>query len=257
MMNRPKKIISGGQNGADYAGLVAAQKLGIPTGGTAPKGWRVRNKDGSEGSNPALANFGLVEHTSSAYPPRTAKNVADSDGTVLFGDLTSRGSKLTAAACKKQFKPLITNPTAVELRAFVGRHRVETLNVAGNTLSEKNPLIYLHTYKVICEAFSQTQKSSKTLGDWQADAKEIRSVVTELLPSMNPDEFQDEFEECINWQNLYVQEVLLCLEALDDSNHYDFEVVIAEASESCHLLQMAIARHLEAKGFDVFVRAQW
>ena len=34
-----KKIISGGQTGADQIGLEVALSLGIPTGGTAPKGF--------------------------------------------------------------------------------------------------------------------------------------------------------------------------------------------------------------------------
>ena len=33
-------IISGGQTGADQAGLLAAQALGLQTGGWAPHGWR-------------------------------------------------------------------------------------------------------------------------------------------------------------------------------------------------------------------------
>jgi Circularly permutated YpsA SLOG family len=35
-----KKIISGGQTGADQAGLRTAKRLGIETGGWMPQGWR-------------------------------------------------------------------------------------------------------------------------------------------------------------------------------------------------------------------------
>ena len=38
-----KKIISGGQSGADLAGLKAAIKLGIETGGFIPKNYRTEN----------------------------------------------------------------------------------------------------------------------------------------------------------------------------------------------------------------------
>lgn len=157
-MNRPKKIISGGQNGADLGALVAAQKLGISTGGTAPKGWRVRNKDGSEGSNPALANFGLVEHPLSAYPPRTRQNIFDSDGTVLVGDETSRGSKLAIFECRKQSKPIIINPTPEELRVWVQENDIDTLNVAGNTLTHARPWAYKRSFELIYEAFLEKQK---------------------------------------------------------------------------------------------------
>jgi hypothetical protein len=53
-----EKLISGGQTGADRAGLEAAKALGIATGGTAPKGWRIENPDGTSGSDPSLAEFG-------------------------------------------------------------------------------------------------------------------------------------------------------------------------------------------------------
>ena len=63
----PEKVISGGQTGADQAGLIAAEKAGITTGGWMPKGFRTL-----DGPNPGLAaRFGLREHPSEEYPPRT------------------------------------------------------------------------------------------------------------------------------------------------------------------------------------------
>lgn len=74
------KVISGGQVGADIAGLRAAQKLGIETGGYAPKGWQT-----TRGPQPALLkSFGLVEHTTPGYPQRTRMNVRNSDCTIRF-----------------------------------------------------------------------------------------------------------------------------------------------------------------------------
>lgn len=40
------KVVSGGQTGADIAGLIAAEKLGIPSAGTWPKGYKMRFEDG-------------------------------------------------------------------------------------------------------------------------------------------------------------------------------------------------------------------
>lgn len=40
------KIISGGQTGVDYAGLVAGYSLGYAVCGTFPKGFRQRNEEG-------------------------------------------------------------------------------------------------------------------------------------------------------------------------------------------------------------------
>ena len=75
----PRKVISGGQTGADQAGLIVAQRFGIPTGGWMPRGWKT-----ATGANPQLAEaFGLREHTGD-YADRTAANVRDSDGTIRF-----------------------------------------------------------------------------------------------------------------------------------------------------------------------------
>ena len=77
------KIIAGGESGADTGGLRAARDMDVLTGGTAPRGWRICLPDGSDGSDPELGTkFGLVEHDSYDYPPRTRQNVTDSDGTV-------------------------------------------------------------------------------------------------------------------------------------------------------------------------------
>ena len=85
-----KCIRSGGQTGADQGALCAGHLLDIPTGGWAPLGWRT-----DDGPEPGLAAFGLVEAGSADYPTRTHLNVRDSDGTLIFGDIDSPGSKLT------------------------------------------------------------------------------------------------------------------------------------------------------------------
>ena len=77
----PEKVISGGQTRADQAGLIAAARFGIATGGWMPKGCRTL-----AGPNPELAaRFGLREHPSEDYPPRTELNVLRSSGTLWFG----------------------------------------------------------------------------------------------------------------------------------------------------------------------------
>ena len=123
-----KKVISGGQTGVDRLGLSAAKVCGIETGGTAPKGYRTE-----DGNNPTLkTQFGLMEDNSYLYNNRTEKNVTDSDGTVLFGDMSSSGSKMTIGFIKKHNKPYIENPHSNELISFIEDNNIETLNVAGN-----------------------------------------------------------------------------------------------------------------------------
>jgi hypothetical protein len=148
-----EKIISGGQRGADRAGVEAARDLGLASGGTAPRGWRVRLPDGSDGSDPDLAELGLVQHTSASYPARTRLNVENSDGTVWFGYAKAGGGKLTTGHCKKIGKPVIVNPSPDQLAAWVRDHAIRVLNVAGNRESSFNPEIHQQVYRSIVLAF--------------------------------------------------------------------------------------------------------
>lgn len=145
---RPVRIISGGQTGADQAALTAARDLGIPTGGTAPRGWMTET-----GPAPWLADFGLVEHEQTGYQPRTRANVQNSDGTVIFGDIESRGSRLTSRLCDEEFKWCIVNPSPSRLRQWCAEHDIETLNVAGNRASV-DPTIDWFVRTVLTEAFA-------------------------------------------------------------------------------------------------------
>lgn len=85
------KIISGGQSGADLAGLITAKKLGLETGGWTPKNFKTE-----DGPKPELGLiYGLKCLKSEKYPDRTKKNVDDSDGTLIFRLKSSPGSDLT------------------------------------------------------------------------------------------------------------------------------------------------------------------
>jgi len=141
-----KKIISGGQTGADKGGLLAGVLLNLETGGTAPPGFMTER-----GPNYALKSLGLVEGEpdSKVYPKRTRENVKNSNGTLLMGDIRSPGSKLTLRLCKEMLKPSIVNPTPKELREWIATNRIETLNVAGNRES-KTPGIQDQTIELLC-----------------------------------------------------------------------------------------------------------
>ena len=142
-----KKIISGGQTGIDRMALGVAKSLGIPTGGTAPKGYKT--EDGPDLELKTI--FGLDESWSSSYNPRTIKNVQDSDGTILYGNMSSPGSKLTISVCKENEKKYICNPNPDELVEFIDDNKIEILNVAGNRMSKLSNITCL-TYQLM---FSQ------------------------------------------------------------------------------------------------------
>lgn len=142
------RIISGGQTGVDIAALCAAKRQRIPTGGAMPKGART-----FAGPRPEWAReFGLSEHVSSAYPPRTYQNVADADATVRIAvDLDSPGERCTAEAARKLGKPVADIPVvrvqggfrASEADIFAAAEMIQSLrerlgrdvvlNIAGNS----------------------------------------------------------------------------------------------------------------------------
>lgn len=161
-----EKIVSGAQTGADTGALFGARDAGVATGGWAPRGWRV---DG--GVAPWLVEFGLMEHASSAYPPRTHANVRDSDATLIFGNPFSRGCELTAKYAETLKRPMVKirwpvpaapledetsrlmsqhwtlNTQVLHVKLWLETKNVRVLNVAGNREST-NPGI-----QEACRAF--------------------------------------------------------------------------------------------------------
>lgn len=143
------KVISGGQTGADRAGLEAAKRLGYETGGTVPRGYKT-----SLGPDLTLKGFGVVEHTSDRYPPRTVRNVHDGDGTVWFGNEETLGGKLTIGAARRMAKPLLINPTAGELRTWIIENRIRVLNVAGDR-ETNSPGIRARVEEILVQALER------------------------------------------------------------------------------------------------------
>ena len=145
-----KKIISGGQTGADRAALDAAIALGIPHGGWIPKGRKTE-----KGILPD--RYHLQEMPTASYPKRTEKNILDSDATLIInhGNLTG-GSSLTRKFAKQHGKPwlhinldkLSVQDAIKTLGAWLERHEVKVLNVAGSRAS-KDPEIYDATIKIL------------------------------------------------------------------------------------------------------------
>jgi hypothetical protein len=128
-----KKVISGGQRGADQGGIASAKDNGLETGGWVPKGWITLN-----GANPSLAKLGCIEHVSSKYPPRTYSNVKDSDGTIrLAYDFNTPGEICTKKAIDFYAKPYLDIDLAdttfiFDVTQWIEDNRIVTLNIAGN-----------------------------------------------------------------------------------------------------------------------------
>ena len=149
------KIVSGGQTGADRAGLDWAISVGIPHGGWCPKGRKA--EDG-----PIAGHYDLTEARSENYLQRTEWNVRDSDGTAIFTmrATLSGGSKKTADFAGKHGKPYLhlTGAESYEqasrrLREFIAMHGIRVLNVAGSRGS-KEPEVGAFVRAVLSAAIS-------------------------------------------------------------------------------------------------------
>ena len=134
------KIISGGQTGVDIAGLMAAKVCGLETGGFAPTGWRTQ-----DGSRPELGTlYGLTQHSSSSYPPRTWANVQAADATLRIANKWhSAGESCTLGAIVRFNKPYLDimypwpddkeQEVVDKIFAWLAKVKPAVLNIAGNS----------------------------------------------------------------------------------------------------------------------------
>jgi len=146
-----QRIISGGQTGADRAALDFALEIGIPIGGWVPKG-----RLAEDGCIPERY-AGLVETGSTDHAVRTARNVRDSDATLILshGPLDG-GSLLTHREATRAGRPVLhldlgevdIAAAADRLRTWLAAVRPARLNVAGPRAS-RDPRIAAATGAVL------------------------------------------------------------------------------------------------------------
>jgi hypothetical protein len=149
------RIISGGQTGADRAGLDFAIKHNIPHGGWVPK-----DRKTEDGRLPD--NYQLQEMPTGEYTKRTEKNILDSDGTLIVshGVLTG-GSALTKEFAKQHEKPWLhvdldkmpIVEAALMIRSWLRKNNIKILNVAGPRAS-KDARIYEDVIILFTEIWS-------------------------------------------------------------------------------------------------------
>ena len=132
-----KKIVSGGQTGADQAALDIAINLGIPHGGWIPKGRKTE-------AEPPPETYQLQEMPDENYAGRTRQNVIDSDGTLIIshGELTG-GSEYTMELAIANHRPWLHidmntvqgGAAAKSIKKWIKSNKISTLNVAGSRAS--------------------------------------------------------------------------------------------------------------------------
>ena len=134
----------------DRGALDAALELGTPCGGWCPEG-----RLAEDGHIPE--RYPLQELAGAGYVERTLQNVIDSEGTVIinFGELQG-GTEQTLLFCVERAKPhelinaekVPASKAARLIRAFVKKHHIRILNVAGPRQS-KEARAYGYTYSAL------------------------------------------------------------------------------------------------------------
>jgi len=149
-----EKVISGGQTGVDRAALDAAIECNVPHGGWCPKG-RIAH-DG-----PIPLRYNLQETTSKAYPPRTALNIRDADGTLILHDGSfSRGTRLTMRLAKDKPNLVIRFDEWLMLAKicdWILAYDIRVLNVAGPSEKESN-VIYKKARYILTQVFNRVKR---------------------------------------------------------------------------------------------------
>ncbi len=170
-----RKIISGGQTGADQAALDTAIKFNIQHGGFIPKGRKTEM-----GALPA--KYIMEEMPTGSYPARTRKNIINSDATLIIaGGSLSRGTELTRKIAMELEKPcchidyifMDDFEASMIVHSFIIDNRIEILNVAGPRLSN-DPGIYQGTRSIV-EAVIYMVELSMDNGFQRAEYNELFS----------------------------------------------------------------------------------
>ena len=151
-----RKIVTGGQTGADRAAMDVALKIGLQLGGWVPLG-----RTDELGTVPARYP-NLVEADSDDPAVRTSLNVRDSDATLILAHgAPTGGTKLTLECARALGRPdLQLDLAQVESDAIAAerirswlraRPNIATLNVAGPRQSE-DPHIYGRVREILLTA---------------------------------------------------------------------------------------------------------
>jgi len=138
-----KKIISGGQVGAEKAALDAAIKYNFPHGG-----WIQKGRKTEDGILPY--EYKLKELKSGVYPNYTERNVINSDGTLIISHSRLMGGsalpKKLAEKYNRYCLHIDLNETpafiaASKINSWITEHNIKILNVTGSRASN-DPKIY-------------------------------------------------------------------------------------------------------------------
>lgn len=159
-----RKIISGGQVGADQAALDVAIKLGIPHGGWIQKGRKTQ-------SGILPEKYRLKEMPTASFKERIEQNVKDSDGSLIISHGKPTGSSDYSRKMALKYKRHLlhidpsqrnTRQSAELINSWIALHNIENLNVSGSRTSE-DPNIYKVTMDILEKAYYLDSKQYKSI----------------------------------------------------------------------------------------------
>ncbi len=147
-----RRIVAGGQTGADRAALDFAVRHRLPYGGWCPRGGWAEDRPQPPG---LLADYPALRETASADPAeRTALNVREADATLIVVDPRAGGPSPGTAATLADARALGRRCEVIDVRDARAPARLRalleslcegaTLNVAGARESE-SPGLYAMT----------------------------------------------------------------------------------------------------------------
>ena len=171
-----KKIISGGQVGADQGALDVAIKYGIPHGGWIQKGRKTQ-------SGILPPKYHLKEMSTASFKNRVEQNVIDSHGSVIIthGTLTG-GADYCFKMAQKHGRPCLhidlntvsEFTAASRLNAWIKENDIEVLNITGSRTSEDSN-IYKDTMDIIESAVVLGLVKTQPAGQWMYRKKDDTS----------------------------------------------------------------------------------
>lgn len=178
------KVISGGQTGADQAGVFVAREFAIPTGGTMPAGFRTHDGPRPEfGRSLDDGGYGMTEHTSASWGPRTFANAHAADITLrIAATFESAGEKLTARACDSAKKPYVdvgVKIDATKVSRVEYEVDYEQIEAAGKRIVEEARKL---GRPIVLNVAGNSEKTAKGIG------KVTRSVMRHVIGAICADE---------------------------------------------------------------------
>ncbi len=145
-----KKIISGGQIGAEQAALDMAIKYNIPNGGWIQKGRKIQGGILAE-------KYKLEEMSDAGFKERIEKNIDNSDGTLIISHGNLTGSADYSRKIANQYdqpclhvnlKEVSVFQAASIINTWIIKNNIEVLNVTGSRASE-DPVIYKNSMSIV------------------------------------------------------------------------------------------------------------